>query len=112
LSAYQPHGYEFSLDQKTDFDSKKVPKSIKILNGDINEDSAKNQAKNIVDQIQSQKVHAKYHMIRQMETQEDVSGGELLHVPIWFAQYDHKGKKMILIIDANSGNTINSVGLG
>lgn len=112
LSAYQPHGYEFSLDQKTDFDSKKIPKSIKILNGDINEDSAKNQAKNIVDQLQSQKVHAKYHMIRQMETQEEVSSGELLHIPIWFAQYDHKGKKIILIIDANSGNAINSIGLG
>ncbi len=111
LTAYQPHGYEFSFDKKTDFDSKKVPKSIKILNGDINEDTAKNQAKNIVDQIQSQRVHAKYHMIRQMETQEDVTSGELLHVPIWFAQYDHKGKKIILIIDANSGNAINSIGL-
>ena len=111
LTAYQPHGYEFSFDKKIDFDSKKIPKSMKILNGDINEDAAKNQAKNIVDQIQSQRVHAKYHMIRQMETQEDVASGELLHVPIWFAQYDHKGKKIILIIDANSGNAINSIGL-
>jgi DNA-directed RNA polymerase subunit RPC12/RpoP len=111
LTAYQPHDYEFSFDNKTDFDSKKVPKSIKILNGDINEDTAKNQAKNIVDQIQSQRVHAKYHMIRQMDTQEDVASGELLHVPIWFAQYAHKGKKIILIIDANSGSAINSIGL-
>jgi DNA-directed RNA polymerase subunit RPC12/RpoP len=111
LTAYQPHGYEFSLDQKIDFDSKKISKSVKIMNGDINEDTAKNQAKNIVDQIQSQRVHTKYHMIRQMETQEDVAEGELLHVPIWFAQYDHKGKKIILIIDANSGNAINSIGL-
>lgn len=111
MTAYQPHGYEFSLDDRVDFDSKKIPKSIKILNGDINEDGAKNLAKNIVDQIQSQTVHSKYHLIRQMETQEEVSEGELLHVPIWFAQYDHKGKKIILIIDANSGNAINSIGL-
>jgi DNA-directed RNA polymerase subunit RPC12/RpoP len=111
LTAYQPHGYEFAFDQKTDFDSKKIPKSMKVLNGDINEDAAKSQAKNIVDQIQSQRVHAKYHMIRQMETQEEVASGELLHVPIWFAQYDHKGKKIILIVDANSGNAITSVGL-
>lgn len=111
LTAYQTHGYKFLLDQKIDFDSKKIPKNIKILNGDINEDAAKNQAKNIVDQIQSQMVHSKYHMIRQMETQEDVADGELLHVPIWFAQYSHKGKKIILIVDANSGNVINSIGL-
>ncbi len=111
LTAFQPHGYEFSLDNRIDFDSKKVPKPVKILNGDINEDAAKNLAKNIVDQIQSQAVHSKYHMIRQMETQEEVSAGELLHVPIWFAQYNHKGKKIILVIDANSGNPINSIGL-
>jgi len=111
LTSYQPHGYEFPLDNRVDFDSKKIPKSVKILNGDINEDGAKSLAKNIVDQIQSQTVHSKYHLIRQMETQEEVSEGELLHVPIWFAQYDHKGKKIILIIDANSGNAINSIGL-
>lgn len=111
LTSYQPHDYEFPLDQKTDFDPKKIPKSVKILNGDINEDAAKSQAKNLVDQIQAQHAHAKYHMIRQMDTQEDVSDGELLHVPIWFAQYDHKGKKIILVVDANSGNTINSIGL-
>ncbi|MGI0007865.1 MAG: zinc ribbon domain-containing protein [Nitrosotalea sp.] len=111
LTTYQPHGYEFTLDSRIDFDAKKIPKSVKILNGDINEDTAKSQAKTIIDQVQSQKVHSKYHMIRQMETQEEVSSGELLHVPIWFAQYDHKGKKIILIIDANSGNTINSIGL-
>jgi DNA-directed RNA polymerase subunit RPC12/RpoP len=111
LTAYQPHGHEFSLDQKTDFDSKKIPKSIKILNGDINEDAAKNIAKNIVDQMQTQMVHSKYHMIRQMETREDVATGEILHVPIWFAEYDHKDKKIILIVDANSGNAINSIGL-
>jgi DNA-directed RNA polymerase subunit RPC12/RpoP len=111
LTAYQPHGFEFSLDQKIDFDPKKIPKSIKILNGDVNEDVAKSQAKNIIDQIQSQRVHAKYHMIRQMETSEDVANGELLHIPIWFAQYDHKGKKIILIVDANSGIAINSIGL-
>ena len=111
LTSYQPHDYEFPLDQKMDFDPKKIPKSVKILNGDINEDAAKSQAKNLVDQIQSQHAHAKYHMIRQIDTQEDVSDGELLHVPIWFAQYDHKGKKIILVVDANSGNTINSIGL-
>jgi hypothetical protein len=57
------------------------------------------------------KIHKCMTIMRQMETQEDVSEGELLHVPIWFAQYDHKGKKIILIIDANSGNIINSIGV-
>lgn len=111
LTAYQPHDYEFALDGRIDFDSKKIPKSIKILNGDINEDGAKNQAKTIVDQLQSERAHSQYHMIQQIDTQIDVSSGELLHVPIWLARYDHKGKKIILVIDANTGVAINSIGL-
>jgi len=111
LTMYQPHDYEFALDGRVDFDPKKIPKSIKILNGDINEDAAKNQAKTIADRLQTESAHSKYHMIQQMQTQLDVSSGELLHAPIWFARYDHKGKKIILVIDANSGAAINSIGL-
>ncbi|MGI0047108.1 MAG: zinc ribbon domain-containing protein [Nitrosotalea sp.] len=111
LTMYQPHDYEFALDGRVDFDPKKIPKSVKVLNGDVNEDSAKNQAKTIADQLQSEKAHSKYHMIQQIQTEEDVASGELLHVPIWFAKYDHKGKKIILVVDANSGAPINSIGL-
>ncbi|MGB6463494.1 MAG: zinc ribbon domain-containing protein [Nitrosotalea sp.] len=111
LTMYQPHDYEFALDGRIDFEPKKIPKSVKVLNGDVNEDSAKNQAKTIADQLQSEKAHSKYHMIQQMQTEEDVASGELLHAPIWFAKYDHKGKKIILVIDANSGAAINSIGL-
>ena len=111
LTIYQPHNYEFSLDGRIDFDPKKIPKAVKILNGDINEDAAKNQAKTMADRLQSETAHSKYHMIQQIETQEDVASGELLHVPIWFAKYDHKGKKIILVVDANSGSAINSIGV-
>lgn len=111
LTMYQPHNYEFALDGRVDFDPKKIPKSVKVLNGDVNEDSAKNQAKTIADQLQSEKAHSKYHMIQQMQTEEDVASGELLHAPIWFVKYDHKGKKIILVVDANSGAPINSIGL-
>jgi hypothetical protein len=35
----------------------------------------------------------------------------LARVPIWFARYNHKGRKIALVIDGNSGSAINSVGL-
>jgi len=82
-----------------------------VLNGDISEDDAKYQAKTLVDQLQSQKAHAQYHMIQQITSQEDVSDTELLHVPIWFVRYDHGGNKIVLVVDGNSGNVINSLGL-
>jgi hypothetical protein len=111
LTAYQPHDYEFTLGDRALFDISKIPKGINILNGDISEDAAKYQAKTIVDELQSEKAHAQYHMIQQISSDEDVSDTELLHVPIWFVRYDHKGNKIILVIDGNSGNVINSMGL-
>src|SRR2546425_7075773 len=111
LTSYQPHDYQFSLQDRTLFDISQYPKGIKVLNGDISEDSAKYQAKTLVDELQSQKAHAKYHMIQQIQSQVDVSDTELLHVPIWFVRYDHKGNKIVLVIDRNSGSAINSIGL-
>ncbi len=111
LTTYQPHDYQFTLGERTLFDISQYPKGIKVLNGDISEDSAKYQARALVDQLQSQKAHAKYHMIQQIQTQIDVSDTELLHVPIWFVRYDHKGNKIVLVVDGNSGTPINSIGL-
>ncbi len=111
LTEYQPKDYQFDLDGRTLFDITKIPKSIKVLNGDIGEEVAKAQAKTLVDQLQSEKAHAKYHMIQRMTTESDVGDLELLHTPIWFARFDHKGKKIVLVIDANSGRLINSIGL-
>jgi hypothetical protein len=111
LTEYQPRDYQFALDDRTLFDVSKVPKNIKILNGDVSEDAAKYQARTLVDQAQSQRAHAQYHMIQLMHTDEDVADGELLHAPVWFARYDHKGNKIVLVIDANSGAAINSIGL-
>ena len=111
LTDYQPRDYQFDLEGRELFDISKLPKDVKILNGDISEDVAKSQAKTLVDQLQSQKAHAKYHMIQSINTESDVGDVELLHVPVWFAKYDHKGNKIVLVIDANSGRVINSFGL-
>ena|SRR5712692_3587423 len=111
LTTYQPRDYQFALEQRTLFDIGKIPKSVKVLNGDISEDAAKYQAKTLVDQLQSEKAHSKYHMVQQLNTQMDVADAELLHAPIWFVRYDYKGNKIVLVLDANSGNVINSMGL-
>ena len=111
LTDYQPRDYQFNLGERELFDISKLPKDVKILNGEISEDVAKSQAKTLVDQLQSQKAHEKYHMIQSIHTDSDVGDVELLHAPVWFAKYDHKGNKIVLVIDANSGRVINSLGL-
>lgn len=111
LTDYQPRDYQFNLDGRELFDISKLPKGVKILNGDISEDVAKSQAKTLVDQLQNQKAHEKYHMIQSIHTDTDIGDVELLHVPVWFCKFDHKGNKIVLVIDANSSKVINSLGL-
>ena len=110
LTDYQPKNYQFNLEDRVIFDETKV-KGIKVLNGDVSEDVSKSQAKTLVDQLQSDKAHEAHHMIQQISTQSDVGEAELLHAPVWFARYDHKNGKIVLVIDANSGGLINSIGL-
>ena len=111
LTEYQPHDFEFALKERVLFDASKAPAGIKILNGDVSEEDAKYLAKTLVDQLQSRKAHEKYHMIQQINTEIDVGEAELLHVPVWAAKYDFRGKKIILVVDGNSGGLIHSVGL-
>src|SRR5207247_9602745 len=96
---HEPRDSEFAIHGRSLFDISKYAKGIKVLNGDISEAAAKYQAKTLVDQLQSQKSHAQYHMIQQITSQEDVSDTELLHVPIWFVRYDHSGNKIVLVVD-------------
>lgn len=110
LTEYQPKDYQFNLGDRVIFDATKV-KGVKVLNGDVGEDVAKTQAKTMVDQLQSDKAHATHHMIQQLQTESDVGEAELLHAPVWFARYDHKNGRIVLVIDGNSGGVINSVGL-
>ncbi len=111
LSQYQPRDYVFDVDDRTLFDASKFPKGIKVMNGDVGEDDAKYQARALVDQIQADKAHSQYHMIQQIKTEMDISDGELLHVPIWLARYNRKGKTIVLLVDGHNGSLINSIGL-
>jgi hypothetical protein len=111
FTEYQPKNYQFDLEDRQLFDVSKISKGVKVLNGDIGEEAAGYQAKTLVAELQSEKAHAQYHMIQQLHTDVDVAEAELLHAPIWFARYDHKGHKIILVIDGNSGHVINSIGL-
>jgi hypothetical protein len=111
LTIYQPRNYQFNLSDRTLFDVSKVPKGVKILNGDIGEEAANYQAKVLVSQLQSDKAHDQYHMIQQIQTEVNIADSELLYVPIWFTRYDHNGQKIILVIDSNTGGVINAIGL-
>jgi hypothetical protein len=109
MSAYQPKDYQFALGDRSLFDKKTIPDGTPILNGDLGEDAAQHAAKAYVQQLQSELAHKKHSMISNIRCDVDVSEGELLHVPIWYFQFEHKDGKPAVIIDAHSGRVIQTV---
>jgi hypothetical protein len=110
MSSYQPKDYQFSLTDRTLFDKKGVPDGTPILNGDLGEDSAQHAAKAYVQQLQSEMAHKKHGMVSNIKTDVDVSEGELLHVPVWYFQFDHKGQKAVVLVDGHAGRIIQTIG--
>jgi hypothetical protein len=106
MAAYQPRNYSFGLADRTFFDKKAIPDGAPILNGDLGEDAAQHAARAFVQQTQSEAAHKKHSVVSKLNTTVDVSEGELLHVPVWQFQLDHKGQRMMLLVDAHAGRVI------
>ena len=109
MAAYQPKDYQFSLGERTLFDKKSVPQGTQVLNGDLGEDAAQHAAKAYVQQLQSEAAHKKHSTASNLRCDVQVSEGELLHVPVWYFQFEHKGEKPVVLIDAHAGRVIQTV---
>jgi hypothetical protein len=94
------------LDQRIDFDQTKIMKSLKVLNGDVDEDTSKEMAKTLVSQLQETIIRQKHHHLEALQTQCDVGTPELLHVPIWQGKYSHKKKEFYVIVDGSDGQVM------
>jgi len=109
MSSYQPKDYQFSLGDRGLFDRKSIPQGTPILNGDLGEDAAQHAAKAYVQQLQSEIVHKKHGMVSNLKTDVEVTEGELLHVPIWYFQFDHKGQRPVFLVDGHAGRLIQTI---
>jgi hypothetical protein len=109
MADYQPKNYSFGLGDRTFFDKKGVPAGTPILNGDLGEDAAQHAAQAYVQTLQSEAAHKKHSMVSKLQTNVQVSEAELLHVPIWYFQLDHKGTKSTVLIDGHGGRVIQTI---
>jgi hypothetical protein len=109
MSAYQPKDYQFSLTDRTFFDKKAIPTSVQVLNGDLGEDAARNAAEAFVKQVQSETAHQKHHMVSNLNSQVQISEGELLHAPIWYFRFEHKTENVTVLIDGHAGKVIRTM---
>ncbi len=104
----QPSNYKFDLEKRVSYDPNRIMKSIKVLNGDIDEETAKQMSKSYVTNAQESFVRQKYHHIESINTQCIASTPELLHAPVWIGKYSYKKKEFFVAVDASSGEVMNT----
>jgi hypothetical protein len=109
MTEYQPKNFDFAIRERTFFDKKQIPEKTPVLNGDLAEDAAQHAARAYVTQLQGEAAHHKHRMVSKLQTQVDVSEGELMHVPIWYIVLQRKNQKSIILIDSHSGRLMQTV---
>lgn len=100
--------YPIPLDGKMIFDLNKIKTSGgEIHDGDMLEDEAKNKAKHIaVDNIRTDLSH-RIDQISRFDVDTEVGEGELIHVPIWFVHYTHKGVERVCGVEGVACTVVN-----
>jgi len=104
---YQPEeGFEFELENKTGFDKRQTG-GVEVLSGDVPEQEAKGKAEAFAYKLAEEEADGRVDDLESIQVYPTTYDGELLHVPVWFMEYSHKGKPMFILIDGHSGQVIN-----
>ena len=104
---YQPEGgYEFKAEAKAPFDKRQSGGS-EVMNGDVTEAEAKQMAGAFAHKLAEHEAKKRVDSLDSIQVYPTMMDGELLHVPVWFVEYQFKGKPMYIAIDGNSGQVMN-----
>ncbi len=104
---YQPkEGFQFQLQGKVNFDKRQTG-GVEVQSGDVSEAEAKGQAGAFAHQIAEKQARSRVDNLQSINVNPTTFDGELVHTPVWFMQYTHKGKQMFILIDGHSGQVMN-----
>ncbi len=104
---YQPEGgYEFNEAAKINFDKRQSGGS-EVMDGDVTEAEAKQLAGGQAQKIAEREAKKRVDSLESIQVYPTMTDGELLHVPVFFVEYTHKGKAMFIAIDGNAGHVMN-----
>jgi DNA-directed RNA polymerase subunit RPC12/RpoP len=98
--------YRVPVEGKIPFDFTKIESQAKFLNSELDSDEAVIRAKNEVEENQRFLLRQEVDQVTQFNTSFSVDKPTYLHAPLWFIQYEYKGKSYNAIIDGSSGSVI------
>jgi hypothetical protein len=98
--------YRVPAEGKIPFDFTKIESQAKFLNSELGSQEAVIRAKDEVEENQRFLLKQEVDQVTQFNTSFSVDKPTYLHAPLWFVQYEFKGKSYNAIIDGSSGNII------
>lgn len=103
---FQPDdGFQFNIQNKAPFDKRKAG-GIEVMSGDISEAEAKQQAAALSHKFAEKEAKKRVDTLESIQVYPTTYDGELLHAPVWFMEYQHKGKAMYILIDGHAGSVM------
>jgi len=103
---YQPDdGFQFQLQNKMNFDKRQTG-GVDVQSGDVTEAEAKSQAAALAHKFAEKQAKTRVDNLESIQVYPTTYDGELLHAPVWFMEYAHKGKQMFILVDGSSGGVM------
>ncbi len=104
---FQPDtGYQFTTQAKMPYDKKRTG-GVEILDGDVTEQEAMQYAQSLAQKFVEKEARKRVDVLESCVPYFQQSPGELLHAPVWFVRYRHKGvKEMYILVDGNANKVI------
>src|SRR5690242_9640855 len=98
--------YKVPAEGKIAFDFTKIESQAKFLNSELDSTEAIVRARDEVEENQRFLLKQEVDQVTKFETSFNVEKPTYLHAPLWFIQYEYKGKSYNAIIDGSSGSII------
>ncbi len=98
--------YKIPAEGKIAFDFAKIEPQAKFLNSEVDSTEAIVRAKDEVQENQRFLLRQEVDQVTKFDTIFKVENPTFLHAPLWFIQYEYKGKNYNAIIDGSSGRVI------
>ncbi len=98
--------YKFPVTGKIPFDFSKIDSQAKFLNSELSSGEAVQQARDEVDDHQRFLAKQAVDRILSFSTEFKVETPTYVHAPLWFGQYEYRGRTYNAMIDGSSGEVL------
>lgn len=105
-TSFPTQDYAIPLEGKVPYDFRKIEANAKVLNSELDEEEAKEQAKAEIEARHKFLASKDVDRVIEMTTQHNLGNAVLVHAPVWFTTYSYRGKQYELMLDGASGQTI------